>query len=402
MKERNKRKNSKKENAITLIALVVTIVVLLILAGISINLVLGDNGIVRKAQEAKLRYEKSAMIEQIDTAFANCEADYIVQTSNDVNVVSKKEYYKENLNKYFTDKLNLINCEELGDENLFIKFTYDNNENILLFNIENSSKNLLNGGESLFNNVTAKNYGDFCQYSVSINNKKYDSWKIFYKDDNNVYLIMNEYAQVNALEKNFKASWMTPTSTNAGYSGEKTEYVSLLTDTSLWSKFCDSSYAESAIGASTLDMWVNSWNSKYGINGVKSSKDKYCHIYANKTANDTYYIGYSTESTKNHLKFSYTMNEDAETDSELVEDSLYFMDNDIYMIAALSENEFNPTGDSRWDNLIFPYFTIAYRTILARNGNTVGYRYRPVVCLKNNLNAYYYEDDSGVHWILKD
>ena len=235
MKERNKRKNSKKENAITLIALVVTIVVLLILAGISINLVLGDNGIVRKAQEAKLRYEKSAMIEQIDTAFANCEADYIVQTSNDVNVVSKKEYYKENLNKYFTDKLNLINCEELGDENLFIKFTYDNNENILLFNIENSSKNLLNGGESLFNNVTAKNYGDFCQYSVSINNKKYDSWKIFYKDDNNVYLIMNEYAQVNALEKNFKASWMTPTSTNAGYSGEKTEYVSLLTDTSLWS-----------------------------------------------------------------------------------------------------------------------------------------------------------------------
>ena len=45
--------NNKK--GITLIALVVTIVVLLILAGVSINLVLGDNGIVKKAQDAKTK-----------------------------------------------------------------------------------------------------------------------------------------------------------------------------------------------------------------------------------------------------------------------------------------------------------------------------------------------------------
>lgn len=43
----------KKENGITLVALVVTIVVLLILAGISISLVLGDNGLITKAHEAK-------------------------------------------------------------------------------------------------------------------------------------------------------------------------------------------------------------------------------------------------------------------------------------------------------------------------------------------------------------
>ena len=45
----------KKNKGITLVALVVTIVVLLILAGVSINLVLGDNGIVKKAQEAKTK-----------------------------------------------------------------------------------------------------------------------------------------------------------------------------------------------------------------------------------------------------------------------------------------------------------------------------------------------------------
>ena len=39
-------------HGITLIALVVTIVVLLILAGITISLVFSDNGIIKKAQEA--------------------------------------------------------------------------------------------------------------------------------------------------------------------------------------------------------------------------------------------------------------------------------------------------------------------------------------------------------------
>ena len=43
----------KKNKGITLVALVVTIVVLLILAGVSINLVLGNNGIIAKAKEAQ-------------------------------------------------------------------------------------------------------------------------------------------------------------------------------------------------------------------------------------------------------------------------------------------------------------------------------------------------------------
>ena len=45
-------KKVKLENGITLIALVVTIVVLLILAGITISLVFGSNGVIKKVQEA--------------------------------------------------------------------------------------------------------------------------------------------------------------------------------------------------------------------------------------------------------------------------------------------------------------------------------------------------------------
>ena len=53
----------KKNKGITLVALVVTIVVLLILAGVSINLVLGNNGIIAKAKDAET---KSAEASQND------------------------------------------------------------------------------------------------------------------------------------------------------------------------------------------------------------------------------------------------------------------------------------------------------------------------------------------------
>lgn len=52
MKKEIKRKLEKQEKGITLIALVVTIVVLLILAGVSINVIFGDTGIIKMAQEA--------------------------------------------------------------------------------------------------------------------------------------------------------------------------------------------------------------------------------------------------------------------------------------------------------------------------------------------------------------
>ena len=54
----NKSKN-KQEKGITLIALVVTIVVLLILAGVSISLVLNNNGVISKAKDAKNQYAEA-------------------------------------------------------------------------------------------------------------------------------------------------------------------------------------------------------------------------------------------------------------------------------------------------------------------------------------------------------
>lgn len=51
------KKNMKETKGITLIALVITIIVLLILSGISLSLVLGENGILEKATGASIEYQ---------------------------------------------------------------------------------------------------------------------------------------------------------------------------------------------------------------------------------------------------------------------------------------------------------------------------------------------------------
>ncbi len=59
MKER-KQMTEIKERGITLIALVVTIIVLIILATVSINMVVGENGLIKKAEQARDAYEESS------------------------------------------------------------------------------------------------------------------------------------------------------------------------------------------------------------------------------------------------------------------------------------------------------------------------------------------------------
>ena len=58
MKTKNKR-SYLKEKGITLIALVVTIVLLLILAGVSLNAIFNENGIIKRAQDAQNKMDQA-------------------------------------------------------------------------------------------------------------------------------------------------------------------------------------------------------------------------------------------------------------------------------------------------------------------------------------------------------
>ena len=70
-----KQIRNKKERGITLIALVVTIIVLIILAGVSINLLFGNFGVVTKAKEAKNKMESAQYEEELKMCVLELQAD---------------------------------------------------------------------------------------------------------------------------------------------------------------------------------------------------------------------------------------------------------------------------------------------------------------------------------------
>ena len=80
-KSNEKRTTLKKQNGITLIALVITIVVLLILAGVSINTLFSDNGIIKSASKSGTNFKMQAVKEQIQAIKLNWEAERIVDSS---------------------------------------------------------------------------------------------------------------------------------------------------------------------------------------------------------------------------------------------------------------------------------------------------------------------------------
>ena len=66
---------------ITLIALIITIVILIILAGVVISLSLGNNGLFNKAQEAKEKYTNAQDYEETEIAKISNEIDKQLSSS---------------------------------------------------------------------------------------------------------------------------------------------------------------------------------------------------------------------------------------------------------------------------------------------------------------------------------
>ena len=69
------KKQKKRQKGITLIALVISVIVMLILAGVSLNAMVGENGILTQAQQAKLASELAQEQEELEYMLANYNID---------------------------------------------------------------------------------------------------------------------------------------------------------------------------------------------------------------------------------------------------------------------------------------------------------------------------------------
>ena len=98
------KKQMKRNHGITLIALVVTIIVLLILAAISIGVLTGDNGIIKQSQQAKEETEIAEEKEVLNLSIAQA-------TGEDVYGNLEEEPFREKLN----DNAEGTELEKIGD-----------------------------------------------------------------------------------------------------------------------------------------------------------------------------------------------------------------------------------------------------------------------------------------------
>ena len=77
---KGKKKIMKKNKGITLIALVITIIVLLILAGVTIASLNGDNGILTRAAESKEKTNKGNFDEKVTISSTELKIGYETDT----------------------------------------------------------------------------------------------------------------------------------------------------------------------------------------------------------------------------------------------------------------------------------------------------------------------------------
>lgn len=68
-------KCEKKEMGITMIALVITIIILLLLAGITIANLNGENGLLSKAKQSKEKYSIAEAKEKLELAITNLQIE---------------------------------------------------------------------------------------------------------------------------------------------------------------------------------------------------------------------------------------------------------------------------------------------------------------------------------------
>ena len=257
--EKRERKTSIEEKGITLLALAVTIIIMLILAGVTLNAALGDHGLIKEAQATVNDYEDAQ----------EEESESLEKIRNQISRNRKKSNNDtENTNK----------------------ITFKGNTNGIDVTLD---------AESL-----KEYYGEEVTSFSSVEGVK---WQLFYDDAGNYYLIANDYMPIDTLpselikesqaegETKYKAwfaykgpivetgEWSKGTASNTITGNPLTskylrwvgssvntvadnpnmKAVAYMMDTNKWSNFAGSTSGAKAMGGPTLEMFIKSYNAKH-------------------------------------------------------------------------------------------------------------------------------------------
>ena len=280
----NKKKKYKnlqtKNKGITLIALVITIIVILILAGVSINTLFGDNGLLTKADEARRANEKAGIQDRIETeVMASYGTDGKIdfdQLNNNLKArISGITHNGKSLDDNpitglpTTVKVDGYEIEINGDTKEIAEEPFTPEQ--LTFNPDAEAQH----AEKYGNEITAKNS------STKLENGE---WKLFYQDNNYTYIIHDDLVSLNgSLESKYKEDSekygdgkevgaigqalnpmikaQKPEMFTLNSTQDNMKGVAYLTDPDKWKEYSDKlDGALFAIGSPTIELYAASFN----------------------------------------------------------------------------------------------------------------------------------------------
>ncbi len=122
-----KKTNEKK--GITLIALIITIIVLLILAGVSISLVVGDNGVLTQSKRASDVTQEKTAVEEVELAYSSLMAKYYEEYASNASVDKWAYVTTASLQAELNGTGTIIGEIEKNETTKEIEFTYDSGKN---------------------------------------------------------------------------------------------------------------------------------------------------------------------------------------------------------------------------------------------------------------------------------
>ena len=198
----NLKKKISKNKGITLIALVVTIIVLLILAGISIQMLTGQNGILLQGSKAKKESTIGSEKEEISLVYSTLKAEKIKDGSDDL--ITSEEFDEELKN-------NNINAKTSGKNFLTIKFNDSNNVYIInqegkitkdeTKKVEDTTPGEISGDGTDANPYKIQSIEDLVYFENQVNNGNNYTGKTIRLEVSLNFASDNSYALKSSLEK---------------------------------------------------------------------------------------------------------------------------------------------------------------------------------------------------------
>ena len=384
---------------ITLIALVITIIVLLILAGVSIAMLTGQNGILTQAQKAKTTTDNKSAEEKVKLAVMAAR-----KQSEDASL---------DLEKLTTEVTTNYGGQVEGGA-FPATVTIDGKS----FTVSSTGE-VTATGDSIPNppvptptdGISAKNIADMDDktniYGATVTNYTPATttdvnWKIFYADDDNIYLIADNYVEKTNLPNSTNGTTATANKPNDGNSSyaRVAYFNNILGDYAGSARITDSrlkalnndyfntkgfSSANNNMKSVAYMMDTTAWNSKfkdtnnkadYVIGGpsvellFKSYNDKYKTAYVSQATNAT---GYQIKRKAKDTSWSYSIGSMLKTSAPLY--VITARSNALaYWLASPSANGTSNVMDVGYGG-----------SVNSGSCNTDGYGFRPLVCLNSDV-----------------